>query len=57
MVQSPCIQVCQLQDGVCKGCHRTSDEIENWILLTEAQKEEIVSRVQESLFNNERKDS
>lgn len=30
MVESPCIGICKLENGVCKGCFRTAKEIELW---------------------------
>lgn len=31
-VESPCISVCAMDDvtGVCLGCYRTAEEIEQW---------------------------
>lgn len=29
-IASPCINVCQMQDGLCVGCLRTLDEIARW---------------------------
>jgi len=32
LISSPCIAVCVMntETGLCKGCYRTLDEIENW---------------------------
>jgi predicted Fe-S protein YdhL (DUF1289 family) len=31
LVTSPCVDVCELNaDNICKGCGRTTDEIEIW---------------------------
>lgn len=36
-VLSPCTGVCTLdEDGLCRGCHRTGDEIAMWTLLDDA---------------------
>lgn len=39
-VPSPCIAVCQIDDvtGQCLGCHRTIDEIRDWIIMTAEEK-------------------
>ncbi len=44
---SPCIGYCStsLGDVVCKGCGRTAEEVDQWLLLDEEQKLEIWGRV------------
>ena len=39
-VPSPCISVCQMDatSGLCKGCHRTLDEIRLWSQSGDAAK-------------------
>lgn len=45
MIISPCIKVCKLNsDGVCVGCHRTSEEIKNWLSYTDEQKKSIIDK-------------
>ena len=35
-VLSPCIGICTIDDdGFCKGCHRTGDEIAHWPLMND----------------------
>ncbi len=48
-VPSPCISICQIDNatGLCIGCHRDIDEIREWIILTAAQKTEILERIVE----------
>ena len=42
-VESPCIKVCKLdENNICKGCHRTTEEIAEWSSATEARKIEIL---------------
>lgn len=42
-IQSPCIQVCELNsDEVCSGCYRTSDEIGRWLIFTEEERAKIM---------------
>ena len=37
---SPCIGICQMDSasGLCKGCHRTIDEIIDWGVAPESKK-------------------
>lgn len=43
-VQSPCIGVCSMDDstGLCLGCYRTMDEIQQWWDLSNVQKQVVV---------------
>lgn len=35
-VLSPCIGICRIDDdGLCAGCHRTSDEITAWPMMND----------------------
>ena len=35
-VLSPCIGVCTIDDdGLCRGCHRTGDEIARWSMMND----------------------
>ena len=33
-METPCIKICKLKDGVCYGCGRTTTEIANWSRYT-----------------------
>jgi len=46
-VQSPCIKVCRVADGVCVGCGRTLDEIRRWSRMDEDERAAVVARVEE----------
>ena len=48
-VQSPCIGVCVIDDssGLCQGCFRNTEEIQDWWDLDHAQKEEVVAQAKE----------
>ena len=51
-VDSPCIQVCKLNDcGVCIGCFRTIDEIAGWTEMTESQKRLVICRFVSTFAN------
>ena len=45
-IKSPCVKVCKLEGGVCKGCGRTQDEIREWLILTEKQRDLIMQRLE-----------
>jgi predicted Fe-S protein YdhL (DUF1289 family) len=45
MVESPCIQVCRMADGICKGCLRTLDEIASWSEMTDEQKKLVLEYI------------
>jgi predicted Fe-S protein YdhL (DUF1289 family) len=47
--RSPCISVCQLDDrtGWCIGCHRTIDEIRDWIIMEPAERLAVLDRLAE----------
>jgi predicted Fe-S protein YdhL (DUF1289 family) len=46
---SPCISVCQLDDrtGWCIGCHRTIDEIRDWIIMPPDERHQVLRRLSE----------
>jgi len=42
-IQSPCIQVCELNsDNLCTGCMRSADEIGRWTLYSDEEREKIM---------------
>jgi predicted Fe-S protein YdhL (DUF1289 family) len=48
MVKSPCKNVCELDPntGLCLGCKRTIDEINNWCLKDDEEKIIITKKAQ-----------
>ena len=44
-IESPCQNICVLQDGICIGCGRTDDEIVEWYTASEKRKKEIIERI------------
>lgn len=51
-VPSPCLAVCQLDDtAICVGCHRSQDEIRDWMISTREEKLAILERVAERRKN------
>jgi len=44
-VESPCINVCELDGEFCVGCGRTVAEITSWQGLTDAERKQIVEEI------------
>lgn len=45
-ILTPCIGVCALDgEGVCMGCHRTTDEIARWGLMDDAERMHLMDTV------------
>lgn len=45
-ILSPCIGVCRLgPDGLCEGCHRTTDEIAAWLTYSDEQRRQLMFEV------------
>jgi uncharacterized protein len=45
-IESPCIGVCSMDDltGLCLGCYRTLDEIQNWWDLDHVAKQKVIEK-------------
>lgn len=45
-VVSPCIGVCSMDDlsGLCLGCYRTIEEIQNWWDMDDANKQAVIAQ-------------
>ncbi len=52
---SPCISICQMnpQSGLCLGCHRTIDEIADWSVLSEEEKQAVLSAIDARVLNRD----
>ena len=46
VVESPCINVCKIENDVCIGCGRTLEEIAHWSEMTDADKEYVNANLQ-----------
>ena len=44
-IESPCVNVCKLKNGVCGACGRTQDEIRDWVIMTDEQRKNIMERL------------
>jgi len=38
MVRSPCVSVCEMEDGVCTACNRTLEDITRWSSMSERER-------------------
>ncbi len=48
--KSPCIDKCKYdQDKLCMGCHRSMNEIVNWLDFSDEKKIEIINRVEKKM--------
>ena len=45
-MKSPCVKICKLIDSVCIGGGRTQDQIREWTIYTDEQREEIIKEIQ-----------
>ncbi|HEX4891567.1 MAG TPA: DUF1289 domain-containing protein [Alphaproteobacteria bacterium] len=45
--QSPCIQVCQMnqQTGFCAGCFRSQEEIARWLRYTNEERDAVLGKL------------
>jgi predicted Fe-S protein YdhL (DUF1289 family) len=42
-VPSPCVKVCRIgNDGYCTGCYRTTDEIRDWVIMSEYEQKKLL---------------
>jgi uncharacterized protein len=50
-ISSPCIRVCILdpETGLCEGCGRTREEIASWYQLSEEERLQIMSGLEERM--------
>ena len=44
-METPCIKICKLKNGVCYGCGRTTTEIANWSKYTTEERSKIIGRL------------
>jgi len=48
-LDSPCVNVCKVEDKVCIGCGRTLEEIAHWTSLTNEERQEINERLSHNI--------
>lgn len=45
LISSPCISICALnEEDVCIGCHRTVEEIREWVVMDNSERNEVLKR-------------
>ena len=48
--RSPCVSICALDvDDICIGCYRSADEVTDWFLADEEEKQAILERARERM--------
>jgi predicted Fe-S protein YdhL (DUF1289 family) len=54
MVESPCTSVCDInpENGLCKGCHRTKEEIFGWLRYSDADKKQVLLTINRRKIEN-----
>ena len=50
-IKSPCVKICKIKNGICIGCGRSQDEIREWVIMTDSQREEIMARLKTNFKN------
>lgn len=45
-VKSPCKLICRYNDGICTGCFRTLNEIENWSKYSNKEKLKVLENIE-----------
>jgi len=44
-VVSPCVSICVLdRDDICTGCHRSGEEIRDWVLLDNTERRAVIKK-------------
>ena len=52
-VESPCVNICLIEEGYCIGCGRTEDQIMEWLYADDDRKLEILDEISEGIKNGE----
>ena len=47
-IESPCVKICKLVERVCVGCGRSQDEIRHWVIMTDEERQTIMTRLQKN---------
>lgn len=52
VIKSPCIKVCTIErrSGLCYGCARSMEEIREWGRMTDEQRDQVQSEIEERLL-------
>ncbi len=52
-VQSPCEDICLMEDGICTTCGMTADESNTWYRLNEEERRKVVDRLKAEKAKND----
>lgn len=52
MVESPCVNICRIEDSECVGCRRTRDEIRLWLNVSDEEKLKILENIKKRKNKN-----
>lgn len=52
---TPCIKLCKLENGRCRGCFRTLEQIKLWSQLTDKEQKQIIDENSNSRTRQTRK--
>jgi len=44
-VSSPCVRICNVEDGVCSACGRTVEQIAAWGSMTEEERKQAMEEL------------
>lgn len=47
-VESPCNDLCIMEDGICTGCGMTQQESTNWHKMTNEERRKVIERLEKS---------
>ena len=45
IIESPCVNICRIERGLCAGCGRTAAEIARWGDTTDADRRAVMSEL------------
>jgi predicted Fe-S protein YdhL (DUF1289 family) len=46
-MKTPCIRICKLENDICIGCKRTTEELSKWFWMTDKERELIMDQLKE----------
>lgn len=51
-MKSPCKRICKVKDEICIGCQRTLTEIKNWSIISDEERDKIMTDAEKRTKNN-----
>jgi len=45
-IQSPCTDLCIMEDGICTGCGMTNEEVTKWATMTNEDRKKVIDRLE-----------